>query len=109
MTDTITTKVLPRKCFGTVLTTPTVAAEVPPSVIMRLLDRHFTNDWGDLPHGDELINSETVNDCEGRVMSSYSWPGLDQKIWIISYLQSDPELQQDQECCNTTVLFASEY
>ena len=66
---------------GIVVTTRTVAAEVPPSVIMRLLDRHLTNDWGDLPHGDELINSETVNDCEGRVMSSYSWPGLDE-IWI---------------------------
>ena len=108
---TITTTLQPREIFGTVVTTPTVAETVPPAVITRLLDRHFINDWGDLDLDFEQskMNSEAVNNIDGRVMSVYSWPGLPEKIWIISYLQSDPELQTKPDYCNTCVLFPSEY
>ena len=108
---TIITNLQPREIFGTVVTTPTVAETVPPSVITRLLDRHFINDWGDLDLDFEQskMNSEAVNNIDGRVMSVYSWPGLPEKIWIISYLQSDPELQTNPDYCNTCVLFPSEY
>ena len=109
MAHTITTTLQPREIFGTVVTTPTVAETVPPSVITRLLDRHFINDWGDLSDEDAEVNSEAVNNIDGRVMSVYSWPGLPEKIWIISYLQSDPELQTKPDYCNTCVLFPSEY
>jgi len=109
MTDTITTTLQPREIFGTVVTTRGVHDTVPPAVITRLLDRHFINDWGDLDDEDAQMNSDAVNSIEGRIMSSYSWPGLPEKIWIISYLQSDPELQKDPNHCNTTVLFPSEY
>lgn len=109
MTDTITTTLQPREIFGTVVTTRGVHDTVPPAVIQRLLDRHFINDWGDLDEHDAQINSDAVNNIEGRIMSSYSWPDLPEKIWIITYLQSDPELQKDPNHCYTTVLFPSEY
>ena len=109
---TATTKVQPRECFGTVVTTKTVADQLPSSLLMRLLDRHFTNDWGKLCDEDAQMNSDAVNACEGRIMSVYSFPrklGLKEDIWVITYLQSDPELQKSPDHCNTTVLFPSEY
>ena len=109
---TITTTLQPREIFGTVVTTAAVAETVPMALIQRLLDRHFINDWGDLDDEDSQMNSDAVNNIEGRVMSSYSWPkkvGLKENIWIISYLQSDPELQKNPDYCNTCVLFPSEY
>ena len=111
MTDT-NLKTLPKECFGTVVTTRAVADQLPSALLMRLLDQHFANNWGDLSEDDAQMNAEAVNACEGRIMSSYSWPkkiGLAENIWIISYLQSDPELQQSPDHCNTTVMFPSEY
>lgn len=106
----LTTKVQPRACFGTIVCTPTVAAEVPHNTLVALLDRHFTNDWGDLCDEDAQMNSDAVNACDGsRIISSYKLPSSGEKIWIISYLRSDPELQQDPDACNTTVMFPSEY
>ena len=109
MTDTITTTVQPREIFGTVVTTRTVHETVPAPIVQRLLDRHFINDWGDLDDEDAQMNSDAVNNIQGRIMSSYSWADLPEKIWIISYLQSDPELQKNPDYCNTCVLFPSEY
>lgn len=109
MTDTITTTLQPREIFGTVVTTRGVHDTVPPAVIQRLLDRHFINDWGDLDDHDAQMNSVAVNNIEGRVHSVYTFPGLKEKIYIISYLQSDPELQKKPDYCNTTVLFPNEY
>ena len=102
-------KKLPRECFGTVVTTRSIADEVPSAIISRLLDRHFDNDWGDLVEDDAELNADAVNACEGRIMSSYSWPGLKEKIWIISYLQADAKLQQDMDYCYTTVMHPSDY
>lgn len=113
MTDTITTKVQPRECFGAVVLSQGVNELVPTALIQRLLDRHFNNDWGDLDEHDAQMNAEAVNACDGqRVHSSYSWPkklGLKENIWIMTYLHSDPELQKDPNHCYTTVLFPSEY
>lgn len=108
----LTTKVLPRECFGTVVTTRAVADQLPSSLLMRLLDKHFANDWGDLDDEDAQVNADAINACEGRIMSNYSWPrklGLKENVWVITYLQSDPELQKSPDHCNTTVLFPSEY
>ena len=108
MTDIITT-LQPREIFGTIVTTPTVAETVPHAVIARLLDRHFINDWGDIDDESAQMNSAAVNNVTDRIHSVYSWPGLPEKIWIITYPQSDPELQQDPDYCNTCVMFPSEY
>lgn len=103
-------KTLPKVCFGPVVITRAVADQLPSSLLMRLLDRHFTNDWGELDDEDAKMNAEAVNACDGsRIMSSYKLPENDEKIWIISCLQSDPELQQSPDHCYTIVLFPSEY
>jgi hypothetical protein len=109
MTDTIVTTLQPRECFGSVLVSRGVVDAIPAPLIHRLLERHFINDWGDLHDEDVEANSACVNACYGRILSSYVWPDLREKVWIISYLQSDPELQQDPDYCNTCVLFPSKY
>ena len=117
MTNTIVTKVINRKCFGKILMTPSVLDVVPHSLIVRLLDRHFINDWGDLPEEDAQLNSDCVNACYektsseygNRIMSVYKWPNLPETIWIMTYLQHDSKLQQDPDYCNTVVMFPSEY
>ena len=106
------TKVLPKKCFGVVVTTRTIADQLPSSLLMRLLDQHFANDWGDLHDEDKRVNADAIKAGEGRIMSNYSWPkrlGLDENVWVITHLQSDPKLQKSPDHCNTTVLFPSEY
>ena len=102
-------KKLPRECFGVVVTTRGIADEVPSAIISRLLDRHFDNDWGELDEEDAELNADAVNACEGRIMSSYAWPELKERIWIVSYLQSEKKLQQDMDYCYTTVMYPSEY
>lgn len=117
MTNTIVTKLIDRECFGKILMTPSVLDVVPHSLIVRLLDRHFINDWGDLPEEDAQLNSDCVNACHdktsseygNRIMSVYKWPNLPENIWIMTYLQHDSKLQQDPDCCNTVVMFPSEY
>ena len=105
----LSTKLQPRECFGTIVTTPTVAAEIGPKTLAVLLDRHFTNDWGDLDDEDAQMNSDAVNACDGsRIMSRYNIP-TGEKVWIISYLHSDPKHQQNPDVCNTCVMFPSEY
>lgn len=117
MTNTIVTQLIDRECFGKILMTPTIIETLPHSLIVRLLDRHFINDWGDLPGEDAQLNSDIVNACHNketseygnRIMSVYSWPQVNEKIWIMTYLQHDSKLQQNPDYCNTVVMFPSEY
>ena len=109
MSNQASVKTLGKECFGIVTTTPSIAAFLPAENLSELLDRHFQNDWGDLCAEDAELNAEAVNECEGRIMSSYVLSEVDEKVWIITYLQSDPKLQQDMNYCNTTVMFSSEY
>ena len=117
MANEVVPPILDRACFGPLFTTPTVRDTVPPAVIVRLAERHFNDDWGDLPGDDQELNMNIINGIHnkdkeaefGRIMSVYTWPGLPEKIWIISYLQHDSKLQQDPDCCNTVVMFPSEY
>ena len=95
--------------FGTFVTTASVADKLPSSLIMRFLERHMSNDWGELDECDADCNAIAVKAGIGRIHSVYSFPGLDEDIWIITYLQRDPILQKDVNYCNTTVLFPSEY
>lgn len=103
--------ILPRRCFGAIVTTSAVSAALPPPTIMALLQRHMANDWGDLDPHDRAMNAEAVEACDGsRIMSSYTVPLDDgeQTVWIISYLRND-EQTSDPDYCNTCVLFPSDY
>jgi len=106
---TTKTKRLPVACFGRIVTTRAVHDEVPAGLVRYLISRHLANDWGDLDEHDCAINAEACNQGEGRVHSSYSRDEAKDKIWVISYLSSDPKTQADPNCCNTTVMFAGEY
>ncbi len=118
MANKVVPPILDRACFGKVLITPTVFDTVPHSLVLRLLDRHFNDDWGDLPDEDSQLNVNIVNACHNkepneygnRIMSVYKQPNsLPENIWIMTYLQHDSELQQDHDYCNTVVMFPSEY
>ena len=84
MANEVVPPILDRACFGPLLTTPTVRDTVPPAVIVRLAERHFNDDWGDLPDEDEELNMNIINGIHnkdkeaefGRIMSVYTWPGL---------------------------------
>jgi hypothetical protein len=70
MTQTI--PLLPQACFGAIVTTRAVAAEVDPITVLSLLRRHFNNDWGDLDPEDAAMNKDAIERAEGdRVMSVY--------------------------------------
>ena len=45
-----------RHSLGRVVATAAVAASVPEAVIIALLDRHASGDWGDLGEEDQAIN-----------------------------------------------------
>ena len=108
MTDT-KPNVLPRECFGIVVTTPTIAETLAADTLANLLNRHFANDWGELCSEDKQVNADACAGGGGRIMSVYSCPETSKKIWIMSYIETDPERQQIADCCNTTVLFPDEY
>ena len=104
---------LPQACFGAIVTTRAVAAEVDPITVLSLLRRHFNNDWGDLDPEDAAMNKDAIMRTEGdRVMSVYKhtplMDGTTAAVWIISYVCSGEE-QSDPDCCNTCVLFPQDY
>jgi hypothetical protein len=113
----MTPPTLDRACFGKILVTPSVFDAIPNSLILRLLDKHFNDDWGNLPDEDAEINLNIVNACHNkepheygnRIMSVYKQFKLSEDIWIMTYLQHDSELQKDHDYCNTVVMFPSEY
>ena len=109
MTNSISANVLSRECFGLVVTTPSINEQIPIHVVAELLDRHFAGDWGEICDEDCQINADACNAGQGRIMSVYTVPDTDSKIWIMSYIETDPKRQQIVDCCNTTVLFPDEY
>lgn len=48
----------------------------------RLLERHVSGDWGDVPAPDALAN-EAALQCEGRLLSSYPL-GNGVRVWAIT-------------------------
>lgn len=73
----------------------------------QLFAKHTRNDWGDLCPEDKEANAEVLLTGEGRLMSSYEVAGT--KVWVISYIQSDPELQAQPDYCNTCALLPEDY
>jgi len=57
------------------------ADEFPEDFLMRCLERHANQDWGDLDEEDKRTNDDAVKHG-GRVLSSYELRG--DKLWIIT-------------------------
>lgn len=71
--------------LGKIVTTPGIMKiqkeSKDPLLLMKLLERHESKDWGDLDNEDKQSNDEAI-DSEGRILSSYNTE--DGKIWIIT-------------------------
>ena len=108
---------LPVECFGFMHATPGVLELLSPDTIKLLIDKHMTNRWGDIDEGDAMANEAAVRSCaagfecfHGRIMSVYKLALHDnQKVWVMTYPQSDPDKQKDADQCNTIVMLPTEY
>ena len=92
-----------RHSLGRVVATAAVAAAVPEAVIIALLDRHASGDWGDLGEEDQAINVGAHQAAEGRLFSCYSTEEHG-RIWVIT-----EDLRGEGEGPITTVLFPEDY
>lgn len=86
--------------LGEVVTTRDIAAQLRPAVIVGLVKKHATGDFGDLCQEDIDENTRSIREGD-RVLSMYNVPvdGHDEKIYVIT--------EWDRSV--TTVLFADEY
>ena len=92
-----------RHSLGRVVATAAVAAAVPEAVIIALLDRHASGDWGDLGEEDQATNVGAHQAAQGRLFSSYSTEEHG-RIWVIT-----EDLRGEGEGPITTVLFPEDY
>jgi hypothetical protein len=92
-----------RHSLGRVVATAAVAASVPEDVIIGLLDRHASGDWGNLDAEDKAANDADHSHAEGRLFSSY---GTEEHgtIWVIT-----DDLRGEGGAPTTTVLFPDDY
>jgi hypothetical protein len=92
-----------RHSLGRVVATAAVAASVPEAVIIGLLDRHATGEWGDIDVEDRAANEADRNQVRGRLFSSYA---IDEHgtIWVIT-----DDLRGEAGGPITTVLFPDDY
>jgi len=110
MTTTATTPVLSPNAFGFVTMTPGIIetfGDRARDVAQELFVRFLGNDWGTTPDEDQELNAETIKAGNGRVMASYLVEGT--KVWVISYITTDPKEQLDCNVCNTCVMLPSDY
>jgi hypothetical protein len=92
-----------RHSLGRVVATAAVAAAVPQEVIIGLLDRHASGDWGDLDGEDKAANDADHSHAEGRLFSSYETEKHG-TIWVIT-----EDLRGVGGGPITTVLFPADY
>jgi len=92
-----------RHSLGRVVATAAVAASVPEDVIIGLLDRHASGDWGDLDGEDKAANDADHSQAEGRLFSSYDTEEHG-TIWVIT-----EDLREESGGPITTVLFPHDY
>lgn len=73
----------PRFPLGDLVATPSAEALMRAHGVapVRLLARHLTGDWGDVPPEDARANDEAIT-RGGRLLSSYAVG--DQRIWVIT-------------------------
>jgi hypothetical protein len=71
--------------LGRVVATPGALAAMEAAAVAPadLLRRHVSGDWGDVPAEDAAENELSVR--EGfRILSSYTLPGTDARIWLLT-------------------------
>lgn len=76
--------------------TPGVMEAVPTAVLLVLLTRHMSGDWGDMCEEDKQTNDQALQHG-GRLFSAYNVDG--KKVWIIT--------EHDRSA--TTTLLPDEY
>ena len=99
----------PRNNFGQVLMTKAVGTTSAADFVMEALDRHFSNDWGDLSEEDAQMNAEAIQERNGgQIMSAYkNMVNGEDDLWVITVgFGDDPS---DPERCHTTVMLPSDY
>jgi len=92
-----------RHSLGRVVATAAVAASVVEEVIIGLLDRHASGDWGDLDANDKAANDADHSQAEGRLFSSYATEKHG-TVWVIT-----EDLRGEGDGPITTVLFPADY
>ena len=70
-------------------------------VLMQLVSRHATHDWGTIDAEDAIANTRALVDG-GRILSTYSLDG--QTVWMITEAEGD-----DGSRSATTLLLPEEY
>jgi len=106
MTDTTQGDTNRRFDLGPILATPgalaaLAAAHTDP---LMLLIRHACCDWGDLDTEDKAANSNALI-TGARILSAYTLPGGDGKVWIIT----DAVIDEKGHRQATTILLPEEY
>lgn len=91
-------RLLPRFPLGNLVATPGAMGVLDGNqeVILKMLNRHVTGDWGELDEDDRQTN-ECALQSGGRIFSTYT--ELDTKFYVIT--ESDRSL--------TTILLPEEY
>ncbi len=73
-----------------------------------LFRRFARNDWGTICEEDKQYNArDLASGLPCRLMGSYEIEG--ETVWVIGYIQHNPELQGDPDHCNTCVLLPADY
>ena len=74
----------------------------------ELIGRFTLNDWGLMSEEDREYNDRDLASGQAcRLMGSYDVEGV--TVWVIGYIQHDPELQSNPDMCNTCVLMPADY
>lgn len=73
-----------------------------------LIGRFTLNDWGQICDEDKEYNARDLASGQAcRLMGSYDVDGA--TVWVISYIQHNPEMQRNPDYCNTCVLMPADY
>lgn len=92
-----------RHNLGRVVATAAVAAAVPQTTLIALLDRHAAGDWGELDADDTAANDAAARSGDGRLFASYA-TAEHGTIWILTN-----DIRGEGDGPITTVLFPDEY
>jgi len=87
--------------LGRILATPGVIEAVGWPVILALIARHVSGDWGDLDDEDKQANEAALRNG-GRIFSAYDAHGV--RVWIIT-----EAVGEDGHRAATTALLPEEY
>ena len=87
--------------LGRILATPGALEALGRPVILALIARHASGDWGDLDEEDKAANEAALQNG-GRIFSAYNTNGV--RVWIIT-----EAVGEDGHRAATTALLPDEY